>query len=170
MVIPYGVQSQAVQRNAEMDARIFAEWLSGLSLPATINALSRIYLRLTINARELFVADLTAGKEQRVEEILHGLNEIHHTLANQLAAYTNDAGKAPSVQTLTELLQEIESKYHLRNFLTPAIELARGQGTASPLTVYPDGRIADGNLRIRILTERGVDVDSLPRLERIPGI
>jgi|SRR5215467_2990506 len=91
MVIPYGVQSQAVQRNAEMDARIFAEWLSGLSLPATINALSRIYLRLTINARELFVADLIAGKEQRVEEILHGLNEIHHTLANQLAAYTNDA-------------------------------------------------------------------------------
>lgn len=153
-----------------MDAQIFADWLSGLSLPARINALSRIYLRLTVNARELFLADWTEGKEQRVEEILHGLNEIHHTLANQLAAYTNGTEKAPSVQTLTQLLQEIERKYQLRDFLTPAIELARSRGAASPLTVYPDGRIADGNLRIRILTERGVDVDSLPRFERVPGI
>ena len=153
-----------------MDAQVFAKWLSGLSLPARINALSRFYLRLTVDARELFVADWTAGKGQRVEEILHGLNEIHHTLANQLTAYTTDGGKASSVQTLSEILQEIESKYQLRDFLTPAIDLARSQGAASPLTVYPDGRVADGNTRITILMERGVDVDSLPRVRRIPGI
>jgi hypothetical protein len=125
---------------------------------------------LTINARELFVPDWTAGKEQRVEEILHGLNEIHHTLANQLTSYTTDADKASPVQSLSLILQDIENKYQLRDFLTPAIELARSQSAASPLTVYPDGRVADGNTRIRILTERGVDVDTLPRLERIPGI
>jgi len=153
-----------------MDAIIFVKWLSGLSSPARINALSRIYLRLTINARELFVADWTSGKEQRVEEILHSLNEIHHTLANQPTAYTTDRDKAPSVETLSEMLQAIEGKYQLQDFLTPAIETARGQDAASPLTVYPDGRIADGNLRIRIFRERGVDVDSLPRLEHIPGI
>jgi len=153
-----------------MDTQVFAEWFSGLSLAARITVLSRIYLRLTINARELFVPDWTAGKEQRVEEILHGLNEIHHTLANQLTGYTTDADKAPPVQTLSRILQGIEIKYQLRDFLTPAIEHARSQSAALPLTVYPDGKVADGNTRIRILMQRGVDVDSPPRLQRIPGM
>jgi hypothetical protein len=153
-----------------MDAQVFAKWFSGLPLPARISALSKIYLRLTINARELFVPDWTVGKEQRVEEILHGLNEIHHTLANQLTSYTTEADKACPVESLSLILQDIENKYQLQDFLTPAIELARSRSAASPLTVYPDGRVADGNTRIRILTERGVDVDTLPRLQRIPGI
>ena len=147
--------------SVEMDAQAFAEWFSGWSLAARITALSKIYLRLTINARELFVPDWTVGKEQRVEEILHGLNEIHHTLANQLAGYTTDADKASPVETLSRILQDIESKYHLQDFLPPAIEHAQSPSAASPLTVYPDGRVADGNTRIRILTQRGVDVDSL---------
>jgi len=153
-----------------MDAEVFAEWLSGLSSPARISALSRIYLGLTVNARELFLPDRTAGKEQRVEEILHGLNEIHHTLANQLTAYATDGDNASPVQVLSRILQDIESKYQLRDYLTPAVELSRSQSAASPLTVYPDGTVADGNTRIRVLMERGVDVDSLPRIERIPGI
>jgi hypothetical protein len=32
-----------------------------------------------------------------------------------------------------------------------------------PLSVKPDGRIMDSNTRVRILEERGVDVNSLPR-------
>jgi len=36
------------------------------------------------------------------------------------------------------------------------------------LTVYPDGSIANGNTRITILQERGFDVNSLPRIPRIP--
>jgi hypothetical protein len=32
-----------------------------------------------------------------------------------------------------------------------------------PLSVKPDGRILDGNTRIRILEGRGIDVNSLPR-------
>jgi hypothetical protein len=39
--------------------------------------------------------------------------------------------------------------------------LKPGQGES--LKVYPDGRIANGNTRIKILRERGVDVNSLPR-------
>jgi hypothetical protein len=153
-----------------MNAEVFGVWLSGLSLPARINALARIYLRLTVNARELFSPHWTAGKERRVEEILHGLNEIHHTLANELTRYTTDGDKESLAQALSRMLQDIESKYQLEDFLTPAIELAQSQSAASPLTVYPDGTVADGNTRIRILMERGVEVDSLPRLERIPGI
>jgi hypothetical protein len=153
-----------------MDAEAFVEWFDGLSLQGKISALSKIYLRLTVNARELFISDWTAGKELRVDEILHGLNEIHHTLANQLAVYTNDPGKASPAQSLSQMLKEIESKYKLQGFLKPAVEFARNSSASSPLTVYPDGRIADGNTRVRILMERGVDIDSLPRLQRIPGI
>ena len=36
-------------------------------------------------------------------------------------------------------------------------------GSAEPLRVKPDGRIFDGNTRIKVLEERGVDIDSLPR-------
>ena len=41
-------------------------------------------------------------------------------------------------------------------------------GAENPLTVYPDGAIAQGNTRITILKERGVDVDKLDRVERVP--
>lgn len=153
-----------------MNSQEFSEWLTTLSLSARITALARIYSRLTINARELFVPDWAAGKEQRVLEILHGLNEIHHTLANQLVAYATDEHKAYPVQVLSQTLLEIENKYRVDNFLTPAVEFARSPNSSSPLTVYPDGAIADGNTRITILKVRGVDVDNLPRVERIPGI
>jgi hypothetical protein len=36
-------------------------------------------------------------------------------------------------------------------------------GAAEPLITKPDGRVMDGNVRIRILEERGFDVNSLPR-------
>jgi hypothetical protein len=37
-------------------------------------------------------------------------------------------------------------------------------GAKKPLTVYAeDGTIADGNTRVKILEERGVDVNKLPR-------
>ena len=36
------------------------------------------------------------------------------------------------------------------------------------LTVYPGGAIANGNTRITILKERGIDVNSLPRVDRVP--
>lgn len=38
-----------------------------------------------------------------------------------------------------------------------------------PLQVKPDGTVMQGNTRILILTERGVDVDSLPRLPYTGG-
>ena len=36
-------------------------------------------------------------------------------------------------------------------------------GAKEPLTVKPDGRIVDGNTRIKVLEERGVDINNLPR-------
>jgi hypothetical protein len=43
-------------------------------------------------------------------------------------------------------------------------------GQAEALRVYPDGRIANGNTRISILRERGVNVDALPREPYIPDM
>lgn len=46
-------------------------------------------------------------------------------------------------------------------------------GNTGSLKVRPDGTIVDGNHRIKILRDRGVDVDSLPRdivpRDPIPG-
>jgi hypothetical protein len=36
-------------------------------------------------------------------------------------------------------------------------------GQPEALRAYPDGRIANGNTRIKVLRDRGVDVDALPR-------
>jgi hypothetical protein len=36
-------------------------------------------------------------------------------------------------------------------------------GNAEALKVKPDGRILNGNTRIKVLEERGFDIDSLPR-------
>jgi RHS repeat-associated protein len=37
-------------------------------------------------------------------------------------------------------------------------------GATEPLSVKPDGRIYDGNTRVKVLKERGVNVDKLPRV------
>ena len=41
--------------------------------------------------------------------------------------------------------------------------LRPGNGNEEALTVKPDGTITDGNTRVKVLRERGVDVDRLPR-------
>src|SRR5437763_5263676 len=104
-----------------MNSQEFYEWMATLSLSARIRALALIYSKLTINARELFVLDWTAGKEKRVLEILHGLNETHHTIANWLVNYATDETKAFPVHVLSQQLQQIEDQYRLEKFLTAAI-------------------------------------------------
>ena len=42
-------------------------------------------------------------------------------------------------------------------------------GRPEPLRVGPDGKIWDGNTRIKILQERGVDVNRLPRTPYRPS-
>jgi len=72
-----------------MDTAAFSEWLGTLSISSRIAALALMYSNLTVGARQMFVPDWTAEKKRRERalEILHGLNEIHHTLSNQLLEY-----------------------------------------------------------------------------------
>ncbi|HEX8068510.1 MAG TPA: hypothetical protein VF546_01065 [Pyrinomonadaceae bacterium] len=46
---------------------------------------------------------------------------------------------------------------------TAAIVESLRPGQSEALRVKPDGRILDGNVRIKVLEERGFDVDSLER-------
>jgi hypothetical protein len=108
-----------------MNAQEFSEWMDGLPLSAKIRALALIYSSLTINSRELFMPERTAGNEKRAQEILHGLNEIHHTLSNSLVSYTIDESKAFPVRVLSEQLLQIENQYRLGKYLSTAIESTR---------------------------------------------
>ena len=52
----------------------------------------------------------------------------------------------------------------VKKMSTQEIKDSLKPGAKEPLTVKPDGRILDGNTRILVLQERGVDVNSLPRV------
>jgi hypothetical protein len=54
----------------------------------------------------------------------------------------------------------------IRGMSTDDILNSLAPGSREPLTVGPDGRIFDGNTRIKVLQERGYDVNSLPRTPR----
>ncbi len=51
----------------------------------------------------------------------------------------------------------------VRKMSTEEIIKSLKPGAESPLSVKPNGKIVQGNTRIKVLQERGVDVNSLPR-------
>lgn len=106
-----------------MNSQAFAEWLVSLSLPERIRALALVYSAMTVHTRQLFFPD-TKGKEHVVLDMLHGVNEIHHTLANFLLRYAQKEEDWPP-QVLSQQLLEIASQYPIEGFLTSAIEFAR---------------------------------------------
>ena len=52
---------------------------------------------------------------------------------------------------------------HWRKLPTDEIIKSLEPGNVESLRVKPDGRIMNGNTRIKVLEERGVDVNKLPR-------
>ena len=108
-----------------MDTQKFSEWFAGMSVSERIRALALIYSILTVHTRELFLPDATKGREQLVLHKLHGINEIHHTLANWLGNYVTDRTKAFPVEALSQQLSEIESQYRIEGWLTSAIDRAQ---------------------------------------------
>lgn len=51
-----------------------------------------------------------------------------------------------------------------RKMSTADLVASLAPGQPEPLTVKRDGRVLQGNTRIKVLEERGYDVDSLPRV------
>ena len=56
-----------------------------------------------------------------------------------------------------------------RKQTTPSIVESLKPGGNEPLTAYPDGRVADGNTRLKVLQERGYNINLLPRTPRGGG-
>jgi len=51
----------------------------------------------------------------------------------------------------------------IRLMSTDDIVRSLAPGSPEPLTVKPDGRVFDGNTRVKVLEERGYDIELLPR-------
>jgi hypothetical protein len=54
---------------------------------------------------------------------------------------------------------------HWRGRPTDEIVRSLAPGSAQSLRVKPDGRVMEGNTRLKVLEERGYDVNGLPREE-----
>jgi hypothetical protein len=117
-----------------MDTQNFSEWLAGMSVSERVRALLQIYSLLTVNPQELFLPDATKGREEVVLNMLHGMNEIHHTLANWLGNYLTDATKAFPVETLSQQLSQIGNHYRIDGWPTSAIQRAQSDGRTDNLT------------------------------------
>src|SRR5262249_32730112 len=108
-----------------MNTQQFAQWLAGMPVSERIKSLALIYSLITINTREFFLPGAMKGKEQVVMRMLQGVNELHHTLANWLVNYLEDARKAFPFETLSQQLSQIANQYQLEGWLTSAIERAQ---------------------------------------------
>ncbi len=108
-----------------MNSEAFSGWLDSLSVSERIRALALIYSSLTVCTRELFLPEMPKGKEQAIISMLHGVNELHHTLANWLVDYATDERQAFPVDALSQQLLEIANQYRIEGCLSSAVEFAR---------------------------------------------
>jgi hypothetical protein len=107
-----------------MISEVLTKRLAPLSALQRVRALSMIYSRLTVSTRELFLPDRAKGKEQLVITMLHGINELHHTLANSLVAYSTDETKAFPIGVLSKRLEQIATEFRVQKMLTWSVESA----------------------------------------------
>ena len=107
-----------------MNSEAFAGWLETLSVSERIRALTLVYSAMTVYTRELFFPDTRKGRESVILDMLHGVNEIHHTLANFLLRWADNEGDWPP-RVLSQSLSEIAIQYRVEGSLTSAIEFAR---------------------------------------------
>ena len=78
-------------------------------------------------------------------------------------------GRQPKLQRIhpDATYESGEARYALedvRKMSTEDIVRSLAPSSREPLTVKPDGRIVDGNTRIKVLQERGYDIETLPRV------
>src|SRR5215471_5969672 len=110
-----------------MTSEVLTNRLAAMSVSQRVSALSMIYSKLTVCTRELFMPERTKGKEQLVITMLHGINELHHTLANSLVAYLTDETKAFPLEILSKQLEEIATEFRVQSMLTWSVESVLGK-------------------------------------------
>jgi hypothetical protein len=110
--------------NSENVSQVMSEWMRSLSVPERMRALALMYSHITVATRELFFPQTTSGKERIVLELLHGINEMHHTLANFLLRWgRGEEDWTPDV--LSQQLLEIARQYRIVHLLKSSVEFAR---------------------------------------------
>lgn len=115
-----------------MESELVTKRLGPMSVSQRVSALSRVYLSLTVCTRELFLPGRAKGKEQVVLTMLHGINELHHTLANWIVAYSTDEAKAFPLETLSKQLEQVATEFRVQGMLTWSLESALGKKQAPP--------------------------------------
>ena len=112
-----------------MHSEAFARWLESLSVSERMRALTLVYSAMTVYTRELLFPDTRKGRESVILDMLHGVNEIHHTLANFLLRWADNEKDWPP-QVLSQQLVEIASQYRIAGQLNSAIEFAQTRNWA----------------------------------------
>ena len=107
-----------------MNSEAFAGWLESLCVSERIRALTLVYSAMTVYTRQLFFPDTRKGRESVILDMLHGVNEIQHTLANFLLRWADNEEDWPP-QVLSQQLLEIANQYRIVGRLTSAIEFAQ---------------------------------------------
>jgi hypothetical protein len=115
-----------------MNSEMIGEWMSPLSKAERVKALTHLYSNLTVVVRQLFLPDIPKGKEEIILNMLHGMNELHHTVANQLLTYAYDEEQVLPLEGLGQQLLEIANYYKIKGLLDSAIALARTIFEAKP--------------------------------------
>jgi len=112
--------------NSESISEVLAEWMHSLSMPQRMTALALMYSHLTVCTRELFLPQMTRGKEHIVLELLHGVNEMHHTLANSLLRWGNGE-RSWTPEALNQQLVAIAKQYRILHLLKSLVDFARSR-------------------------------------------
>jgi hypothetical protein len=122
------LNQQRNEMNSENVSQVMSEWLCSLSAPERMRALALMYSHLTVATRELFFPETTSGKERIVLELLHGVNEMHHTLANYLLRWgRGEEDWTP--EALSQQLDQIARQYRIVHLLKSSVEFARTRKT-----------------------------------------
>lgn len=116
--------------NASVFSENLVEWLTSLPLTERITAVALVYSHLTVCTRELFLPGTAEGKERIVLNMLHGVNEMHHTLSNYLLRHSKD--EESEIEVMSKMLVEIANQYGLANYLKWSVESARRVAHSSP--------------------------------------
>jgi hypothetical protein len=108
------------------------EWLAPLAKTERARALTLLYSNLTVVTRQFFLPDIQKGQEEVILNMLHGINELHHTVANQLVAHASNKEPVLPLEGLSQQLLEIANQYKITGFLDSAIALARKVSEPKP--------------------------------------
>ena len=112
-------------KNFPVFSQDLVEWLTTLSLTERVRAVALVYSHLTVCTRELFLPGIAEAKEHVVLNMLHGLNEMHHTLSNYLLRHSKD--EESDLEVMSKMLVEIANQYGIANYLRSSVEFARSR-------------------------------------------